>query len=88
MKLPGIVLLSGPIRTPWEKYNVRLLIFTWKMCILTDLTDIYIPEYFQSDLHIFWFDFMFAKLHNVPSMFCFNVQTDMRFLLQQCEDST
>ena len=40
-------------------------------------------HHFQSDLDIFRFDFMFTKPHDVPSMFCFNVQTDMRFLLQQ-----
>ena len=40
-------------------------------------------ENFQSDLDIFQFDFMFMKPRDVPPLLCLNVQTDMRFLLQQ-----
>ena len=40
-------------------------------------------EHFQSDLYIFRFDFMFVKLHDMPPLFCFNVKTGIRFLLQQ-----
>ena len=36
-------------------------------------------EHFQSDPGTFRFDFMFVKPRDVPSMFCFNVQTDMAF---------
>ena len=31
--------LGNHILPPWEKYNAHLLIFTWKMFILTDLTE-------------------------------------------------
>ena len=30
-----------PIRLPWDKHNAPLLLFTWKMFISTDLTNIY-----------------------------------------------
>ena len=40
-------------------------------------------EHFQSDLDIFQFDFMFVKPHDVPPLLCFNVQTEMRFWLEQ-----
>ena len=33
-----------PIRLPWYKHNAHLLLFTWKMFILTDLTNIHVPE--------------------------------------------
>ena len=33
-------------------------------------------------IHI-WFDFMFTEPHDVPPTFCFDAQTDMKFLLQQ-----
>ena len=34
----------GTIRPPWQKYNAHLLVFMWKMFILTDLTDVYVLE--------------------------------------------
>ena len=40
-------------------------------------------EHFQSDLDIFQFDFMFVKPHDVPPLLCFNVQTEMRFGVDQ-----
>ena len=40
-------------------------------------------EHFQSDLHIFRFDFMSVKPHDVPPLLCINMQTEVRFLLQQ-----
>ena len=40
-------------------------------------------EHFQSDLDIFQFDFMFVKPHDVPPLLCFNVQTEMRFGVEQ-----
>ena len=33
-----------PIRLPWDKHNAPLLLFTWKMFISTDLTNIYVLE--------------------------------------------
>ena len=39
----------------------------------------YTGDNFQSHLDIFRFDFMFVKTHDVSPMFCFNVQSDMRF---------
>ena len=33
-----------PIRLPWDKHNTTLLLFTWKMFISTDLTNIYVLE--------------------------------------------
>ena len=36
--------------------------------------------YFQSDLDIFQFDFMFMKPRNMPPMFCFYVETDTESL--------
>ena len=56
------------------------------MFILTDLTDMYVLESISSwiaNLDIFWFDFMLVKPRDVLPMFCFNVQTNMIFLLQQ-----
>ena len=40
-------------------------------------------EHFQSDLDIFQFVFMFVKPHDVPLLLCFNVQTEMRFWVEQ-----
>ena len=40
-------------------------------------------EHLQSDLEIFQFDFMFVKAHDVPLVLCFNVQTEMRFGVEQ-----
>ena len=40
-------------------------------------------EHFQSDLDIFQFDFMFVKPHDVTPLLCFNVQTEMRFWVEQ-----
>ena len=33
-----------PIRSPWRKHITPLLLFTWKMFISTDLTNIYALE--------------------------------------------
>ena len=44
---------------------------------------LYTGEHFQSDLDIFQFDFMFVKPHDVPPLLCFNVQTEMRFGVEQ-----
>ena len=44
---------------------------------------LYTGEHFQSNLEIFRCDSMFVKPHDVPPVFCFNVPTDIRFLLQQ-----
>ena len=40
-------------------------------------------EYFQSNLDIFQFDFMFVKPHDVPPLLCFDLQTEMRFGVEQ-----
>ena len=40
-------------------------------------------EHSQSDLDIFQFDFMFVKPHDVPPLLCFNVQTEIRFGVEQ-----
>ena len=40
-------------------------------------------RHFQSNLDIFQFNFMFVKSHDVPPLFCVNVENDMRFLWQQ-----
>ena len=37
-----------PIRPSWEKYNTHLLMFTWKISILTDLTERYVLENISS----------------------------------------
>ena len=42
-----------------------------------------IGEHLQSDLDIFRFEFIFVKPRDAPPMFCFIVQTDMRFFLLQ-----
>ena len=52
------------------------------MFISTDLTNIYVLESI-SNLDIFQFDLMFVKPHNVPPLLCFNVQTEMRFGVEQ-----
>ena len=68
---------------PWEKIQrppfgiyVENDHFDWlNRCLHT-------AQHFQSDLNIFRFDFIFTEPHDGPPMFCFNVQTDTRFLLQ------
>ena len=59
-------------RTPSDIYveNVR---FDW------------FNQYFCTGEHpdIFLFDFMFVKSHDVPRLFCFNVQNDITLLLEQ-----
>ena len=40
-------------------------------------------EHFQSELDIFQFDFMFVKPHDVPPLLCINVQTEIRFGVEQ-----
>ena len=39
-----------PIRLPWDKHNAPLLLFTWKMFISTDLTNIFVPESISSQI--------------------------------------
>ena len=49
------------------------------MSIWMDFTDRYVLESISNldiDVDIFWFDFVFVKLHAVPPIFSFNVQTD------------
>ena len=43
---------------------------------------VYTWEHFQSDIHIFRFDFIFVKPRIVPPMFCFNVKTTRDFYLK------
>ena len=57
-------------------YYVQNVHFDWYNQYL------YTGEHFQSDLDIFRFDFMFVKPNDMPLLFCFNVQTEMKFLLQ------
>ena len=40
-------------------------------------------EHFESDLDILRFNLMVVKPYYVPSLLCFNVQTDVRFWLRQ-----
>ena len=40
-------------------------------------------EHLQSDLDLFQFDFMFVKPHEVPPLLYANMQTEMRFGVEQ-----
>ena len=40
----GVLHAGEPIRLPWDKHNALRLLFTWKMFISTDLTNIYVLE--------------------------------------------
>ena len=72
--------LDNPFVHLWKNDSVPLLILRGKCSswLIYSCTG----EHFQSDLDIFRFDFMFVKPLDVPPLFCFNVQTDMRFVLQ------
>ena len=59
------------------------------MFILTDSTDVYVLEIISSRIWEYFGsnDFMITEPHDVPPTFCFIVQTDMRFLLQQLQQT-
>ena len=54
--------------------NVHFDWFNWCLCT---------RKHFQLDVDIFRFNLIFTESHDVPPMLCFNMQTDMKFLLQQ-----
>ena len=48
LPLRGQGTLGNPFAHPGKKHNAPLLLFTWKIFILTDLTNIYLPESISS----------------------------------------
>ena len=73
-----------PIHLPWDKHNAPLLFF-YVENVHFDWFNQYLctGEHLQSDLDIFQFDFMFPKPHDLPQLLCANVQTEMRFGVEQ-----
>ena len=53
------------------------------MFISTDNQYLCIGEHLQSDLDIFQLDFMSVKPHDVPPLLSANVQTEIRFGVEQ-----
>ena len=68
-------LVKNPMTTFWY-LSGKCPLWVIKLMVHTS----YIGEHFLLDLDIFQLDFMFVKPCDVPPMFCFNMQTDMKFI--------
>ena len=83
--LLGRMYAGEPVRLPLDKQNAPLLLSTCVKNVHVDRFNQYLctGKHLQSDLRIFQFDFMFVKPRDVPPLLCANVQTKMRFGVEQ-----